>query len=521
MSGRGAVLVGGGILFSRLAGLVRQKALSYFLGLSDEYDALSAAFRIPNLLQNLLGEGALSASFIPAYCHLMGEERKREAERLAGAILSLLAVSVSLVVLLGVLAAPWLTDVLTAGFSAEKRELTVTLTRILFPGAGVMVLSAWCLGVLNSHGRFFLSYAAPVVWNLIIVVTVLYRGPNASSSDLAVITAWASVVGSIAMVALQWPVVRAVGGAVGPRFWRGVTGVGAVVRNFVPTLVSRGAMQISSFIDLSIAAFLPTGAVAAIYNAQVLHTLPVSMFGMAVSASELPEMARERGDPASVARALRVRLDAATQRVAYYVVPSAVAFVTIGGVLAAAIFQGGAFTSTDTRYVWLILAGGALGLLAGTLGRLYASAFYALGDTVTPLRFGLVRVALTATVGVFAALKLPALLGLPPAMGAVGLTLSAATASHVEFLLLRRGLCRRLGSFALPMVEFTKLWIAALLAAVPATAVRLLGAEWPAVALALVVVPVFGLTYLALTFGVHIPEAAVIVGRLRRPRTGR
>lgn len=518
MSARGAYLVGAGIFLSRIAGLVRQKVIAYYLGLEDEADAFAAAFRIPNFLQNLLGEGALSASFIPAYARLDADGRPEEARRLAGAILALLAVVVSAVVLVGILVAPGLTALLAGGFSPAKQELTTRLVRILFPGAGIMVLSAWCLGVLNSHGRFFLSYAAPVAWNVVVIAALLVGGPVLDRPELVTTTAWASVAGSLAMVLVQWPAVRAVGGPIMLRAWRGVAEVGTVVRRFLPNLVSRGATQISAFIDLAIAAWLPQGAVMAIANAQVLHTLPVSLFGMAVSAAELPEMARQRGDPEAVASALRVRLDASTQRVAYYIVPSAVAFMAFGGVLASAIFQGGAFSAADARYVWLILAGGALGLLAGTLGRLYASAFYALGDTVTPLRCGLVRVGLTAVLGVVGALAVPRWLGVPAAWGAAGLTLAAATAAHAEFLLLRRGLCRRLGRFALPLLEVARLWLAALAAMVPALLLATLGAGWHPWLLAGTVVPLFGACYLAVTFRGHVPEAAVIVGRLLRRR---
>jgi putative peptidoglycan lipid II flippase len=283
-------------------------------------------------------------------------------------------------------------------------------------------------------------------------------------------------------------------------------------------LVSRGAAQIAAFIDLALAGFLPGGAVAAITNAQVLYTLPVSLFGMAVSAAELPEMSRTRGDAATVAGALRTRLDAATQRLAFYIVPSAMAFLAIGGVLAAAVYQGGAFTAADSRYVWLILAGSAVGLLASTLGRLYSSAFYALSDTTTPLRCGLVRIALTATLGAFGALVAPGLLGLPPGYGAAGITLAAGVAGWTEFALLRRALCRRLGRFALPRQELLKLWGAALVAGGVGTGARMVAESLALRPLlqALVVVPMFGVTYLALAWWLDVPEAAVIADRLRR-----
>ena len=161
---------------SRLAGLIRSRVFSHYFGLGMEADAFSAAFRIPNLLQNLFGEGALSASLIPVYASLLARQEKREADRVAGAIASLLALVVSGIVLAGVLATPVLITLIAPGFTDAKRELTIQIVRVLFPGAGLLVLSAWCLGILNSHHRFFLSYAAPVMWNAAMIATLLLIG---------------------------------------------------------------------------------------------------------------------------------------------------------------------------------------------------------------------------------------------------------------------------------------------------------------------------------------------------------
>ena len=153
-----AVLVGSGILLSRIAGLVRQKVFAHYFSTSLAADAFNAAVRIPNLLQNLFGEGVLSASFIPEYVGLLSQKREEEANRLAGAVLSALALIASLTVVAGVLLAPALVGLIAPGFTGERRELTVQLTRILFPGMGILVFAAWCLGILNSHRKFFISY---------------------------------------------------------------------------------------------------------------------------------------------------------------------------------------------------------------------------------------------------------------------------------------------------------------------------------------------------------------------------
>ncbi len=527
MSRRGSSLVAAGILFSRITGLVRQRVIAFYLGQGPAADILNAAFRIPNFLQNLFGEGALSASFIPSYSRLLGQGREKDARRLASAVLSLLALLIAIVVLLGEIATPLLVALLVPKWHGAQRDATIALVRILFPGAGLLVISAWCLGVLNSHRRFLLSYASPVVWNVAIILAVFLFARRSDQDHFIMVAAWGSLAGSFLQVAVQWPVVRAVGGQVGLASWRGVAEVRTVVAAFVPNMVSRGANQISAFIDLSLASFLPAGAVAAMANAQVLYTLPVSLFGMAISAAELPEMSREQGDSDTVAKALRIRLGAATQRLAFYIVPSAVGFLVLGGVIAGAIFQTGAFKHGDSNFVWIILGGSSIGLLASTLGRLYASTFYALHDTTTPLRCGIVRVALTGLLGVVAALFLPDLLGIDHKWGAAGLTASAGIAGWVEFVLLRRGLCRRLGQFALPTRELAKLWLAAGIAALAGTGVRLGLADMQArpLLLALVVLPVHIILYCSMTSWWNIPEAAVLTERgrllvrrvLRRP----
>src|SRR5262249_34731295 len=156
-------------------------------------------FRIPNFLSNLFGEGALSGSFIPVYAALVARGEREEADRVAGAILSLLALVVSAIVLVGVLATPLFIDLIAPGFSGDKRELTIRIVRVLFPGMGLMVVSAWALGVLNSHHKFLISYSAPVVWNVAMIVTLAIFGGRTELPRLAVIVAWGSVAGNVLM----------------------------------------------------------------------------------------------------------------------------------------------------------------------------------------------------------------------------------------------------------------------------------------------------------------------------------
>jgi putative peptidoglycan lipid II flippase len=512
-------MVAAGILLSRIAGLVRNRVFAHYFGTSDAADAFNAAFRIPNFLQNLFGEGVLSASFIPVYAGLRARGREEEARTAAGVVGALLGLAVSVLVLAGVLLTPWLIDLIAPGFEGEKREATIRLVRILFPGAGLLVLSAWCLGILNSHGRFFLSYAAPVIWNLTIIVTLVWLGGRYADYPLAEMAAWASVGGSLLQFGIQIPAVLRLRGATGPATLRAGPAVRTILTNFWPVFVGRGVVQISAYVDTLISSLLPTGAVAGVSYAQVLYTLPVSLFGMSVSAAELPAMAGATGDEGARAAELRARLTAGLRQIAFFVVPSAVVFLALGDVVTSALYQTGEFTRDMALYVWAILAGAAVGLLPSTLGRLYASTYYALHDTRTPLRFALLRVGTSLLLGYLFAVKLPPLLGLELRWGAAGLTLASGLAAWLEYSLLKWRLRDRIGATAIPLGYLASVVGAAALGAAAAWAVRaVLPMQRPLIG-AIFLLGTFGLVYLGVTAAAGLPEARRVTGRMRHRRS--
>src|SRR6185437_12846260 len=181
-----------GILATRLTGLARERAIAYFFGNSAVAGAFRAAFRIPNLLSNLFGEGVLSAAFVTVYAKLRAKGENQEAEHLAAAVFGVLACLCSILVLIGIAATPLLVDAIAPGFQGSVRTLTIHLVRILFPGAGALVMSAWCLGVLNSHRRFLLSYSAPIAMNATMIAALVLLGSHSSSQRLVIYLAWAS-----------------------------------------------------------------------------------------------------------------------------------------------------------------------------------------------------------------------------------------------------------------------------------------------------------------------------------------
>ena len=442
---------------------------------------------------------------IPIHAGLRARGEHEAAARAARVFFALLTFVVALIVLAGMVAAPWIIPILAPGFSGEKRELTVRLVRILFPGAGLLVASAWCLAVLNSHRKFFLSYTAPVAWNAAMIGCLVFFGRR-HEHDLEIIAiylAWASVVGSFLQFAVQAPIAFSLSRHDGRM--RLTDPVRQAVRNFFPVLISRGAVQLTAYIDQWIASWLPTGAVAALGNAQLLYTLPVSVFGVSISASELPAMSADAArEPGFLA--LRARIDAGLRRLAFFVVPSAMAFFALGDVIAAALLQRGRFTAEDTLYVWGILAGSSIGLLATTMARLYSMAHYAVGDTKRPLRITLVRLVCSTTLGYAVALGLPPRLGIDPLWGAAGLTASSGLVGWLEFALLRASMNTRIGQTGLLMGYSARLWAAAAAAAAVAFGVKLLvPPTLDPLLRAAAILPVFGGVYIGAASAFRIP----------------
>ncbi|MEX2659207.1 MAG: murein biosynthesis integral membrane protein MurJ [Acidimicrobiales bacterium] len=548
---RAAALVGGGILLSRLAGLARERALSNYLGVGPAVDAFRAAVRIPNVLQNLLGEGVLSASFIPVYSRSLAEGDEEEAGRIAGAVAGLLAALAGTLVVIGVVFARPLTKVLAPGFTGERFELTVTLTRILTPGIGLLVLSAWCLGVLNSHRRFFLSYVAPVLWNVAQIVVLVALGlRGVEGGGLAKGLAWGAFVGGALQLGVQLPVVASLVRPLRLSLRTDLPGVRDVLRRFGPVVAGRGVVQLSAYVDLLLASLLAVGAVSALGYAQVFYLLPVSLFGMSVAAAELPELSRAAAAPelpgsgGTAVAVLADRLDRGLARIAFFVVGTSVAYLVLGDLVVGALLQTGEFRADDARLVWYTLGAFTLGLLATTASRLVQNALYALGDTKGPAAIAGLRVGVAAAVGGILMFQLdrvglvgPGLDGLlllerlpapvaplPVAertdgalrLGAVGLAAASGMAAWLELALLRRRLARAGASIHLGGGTLGRLLVAATVAAGLGALLRPVATDLPPV-LGLVVAGVpAGIAYVFVCQVLAVSEATSLLGEVRR-----
>ena len=275
-----------GIALSRSLGFLREMVLAYFFGAGPHADVFRTALRGPNLLQNLLGEQTLSASFIPVYSKLLARGKQEEAGRFAGAVFGLLLALAGGLSLLGVVLAEPIVSLLAPGYlgdaarvaagdlSVDRYSLAVRAVRIIFPMTAILVLSAWSLGILNSHRRFFISYMAPALWTAAIIGTLLVAAGNltdftwgaagsgidsAGQSKLVIAACIGALIGGVLQFAIQLPwVVRLLKGFK-LSFSTRVKGVGEAIQAFAPLLAGRGAVQISGYLDFFLASFLAAG----------------------------------------------------------------------------------------------------------------------------------------------------------------------------------------------------------------------------------------------------------------------
>ena len=531
------------MLASRVLGLVREAAIASLAGAGALADVVSAAFRAPNALQNLLGDQALSASFIPVYSRLVGEGRRREAGALAGAIFGLLLAVMAALSLLGVLLAPWLVRLFFPGFAGDaeavaageavvdRLSLTTSAVRVTFPMVAAITLSAWCLAILNSHRRFLLPYIAPCFWNASVIAVVLFVAARVTDGGadrveaLVLAACWGGLLGGLLQFLVQLPSVLRATGGLRPSLSLRAPGVRKTLVRLWPTMAGRGAGQVGAYVDNLLASLLAEGAVGVLGWGQRLYLLPISLFGVSVAAAELPELARLDGDEEERSKAAAHRAERAAAAMSFLVSPTLVGYLALGVGIVGAIYRRGAFDLGDNWLVYLVLAAYSLGLLASSASRLLQSVFFSFGDTASPARIVLMRLVIAAGLGAglmtildrvsVADVRLPGWLG--PAvteapdglrLGAVGLALGSAVGSWLELALLLRGLRRRSASVR-PWRAWGRHLPLAMLCLAPWAATQTLMPGPPWIAGVLPVVG-FAFTYLAAAHALKVPEARAL-----------
>lgn len=427
-----------GIATSRLFGLVREQVVAYYFGRAAAYSAFVAAYKVPNLVRVLLGEGNLSASLIPVLARAMRSGDPEAARLVARRVLGLLLLVVLVVTLAGMALAKPLSWVVAPGFDPALRLLVERLIVLLFPTVALLVVGAWCMGVLHAHGRFFWPNFAPVFWS-VASAGALVAFVGRTELEPVYVLAWGVVVGSLLQALVELAATHGTLGTLLPAAGWKDPAVRRVVALFVPMLLGTGVAQLSSLVDVQIATFLGDASVATLAYAQRIYTLPLSLFGVAVAQVALPTLAHEAAAPEAAAgpppEALRDELSRSWQRMAFLILPSTVGLVAFGRPAVSLLFERGRFAAADTAAVTWVLAAYAAGLLAYASARLLATAFYAFHDTRTPVRIGVVSLGVNVVLGI----TLARMLGTP------GIALATALAAVLGAILLARALRRRMG----------------------------------------------------------------------------
>ncbi len=498
--GRHAARVAAGILVTRVLGYVRERVFAHYFGNGAAADSFRAALRIPNALRNLLGEGTLSASFIPVYAGL-NEKNKEAARALAGAVLGLLVLASAVLALIGIAFAPAITALVAQGFDAPRRELTTVLVRILFPMTGLMVVSAWCLGILNTHRRFFLPYAAPALWNIAGIAAMVgaaawLKGEGLYGLSLAL--AWGTVAGSMLQIAIQLPTCWRLLRGIPLRVSVAPEGVRQVITAWLPLVVGAGVAQLSGLVDTFLGSYTGEGGLASLGYAQLVQVLPISLFGVAVTAVALPDLARDAISETPNAQ-LRARIATGFRRIAYFVLPSAFAFAAFGPQIVGALFQTGRFDADDTVLVGGVLAAYGIGLLGGSTVKLFASGFYAMRDTRTPVRIAIVSLVISGFLSWFFMRR----------FGPAGIALGSSIGITLSTVLHLYDLDRRIGTI-LQRSDWRIVGLvvaAALIATLLGVGMSQVAAGWRPVPRGIAVLGIFGVAYGALTLAFRHPDA--------------
>lgn len=513
--GRHAAQVAAGILVTRVLGYVRERVTAHFLGNGAIADAFRIALRIPNAIRNLLGEGTLSASFIPAYAALSEREDKSAARALAGAVAGLLLLSSGILALLGVVFAPQLTTLLAPGLGPGTRAVAVTLMRLLFPMSGLMVCSAWCLGILNSHRRFFLPYAAPAMWNIAGIVALVVAATSLVSPSLpvdvqvyrlALALAWGTIAGSVLQVAIQVPACWHLLGGIAIRFSTAPEGVRQVLVAWAPLVLGAGVAQLSSLVDTFLGSLAGSGGVSSLAYAQLIQVLPVSLFGTSVAAVSLPDLSRAAVTP-TPNDPLRARIATGFRRITFFVLPSSVAFAALGPLIVGALFQTGRFGDSDTQIVGGVLAAYGVGLLGQSTVKLFASGFYALHDTRTPVKIASFSLLVSGCLAYF----------FMRWYGPAGIAFGSSVGATLNVVLHLRDLDTRIGRVlgGPDWRAFATSVIASLLAGAAGVGAEHLGAALGPIPKALGALGIFGVSYAVLTLSLKHPDAARLWKSLR------
>ena len=442
---RNAGIIGLAVMASRVLGLVRDQVFAAFFGAGLQFDAFITAFRIPNLLRDLLAEGALSSAFVTTFTQTLSGKGKGEALRLSNRVATLIILSITTISIVAWIYAPAIVRLLAPGFFdvPGKAELTVELTRIMIPFLLLIALAAQAMGMLNAFNIFGLPALASAFFNLGSIIGGLLLGfslgPMIGLSPIAGM-AYGTLIGGFLQLAVQWPSLRRCGIRYSPDLNVSDRGVRQILRLMGPAVIGTAAVQINVFVNTNFASAIIDPATGAVVNGPVswlsyafrFMQFPIGVFGVAIATAALPSLSRSTANPDNIE--FRQTLAHSLALVFLLCIPSAVGLVVLGRPIVALIFEHGKFTSFDTVQTANALAAYSLGLAGYAAVKVLSPAFYALNDARTPMLVSLGSIAVNYAMNTL----------LVDRFGHVGLAFSTSAVALVNFLLLALLMRRRI-----------------------------------------------------------------------------
>ena len=431
---KSTAVTGGMTLLSRISGLVRDIFFAGLIGAGTGVaaDAFYVAFRIPNFLRRIFGEGAFSQSFVPVFAEYKTNYSADEARAFIDHMAGVLGTILFVITLVGVIAAPILVTILAPGFldDPHKYGLTVQMLRITFPYLFFISLVAMAAGVLNTYGRFGTAAFTPVLLNLTLIGAAAWLAPRMEEPVMAL--AWGVFIAGVVQLLFQIPFLRGLRMLPRPRLRlrERHQGVSRVFKLMVPAIFGVSVAQINMLVNTLLASFLITGSVSWLYYSDRLMEFPLGVFGIALATVILPSLARRHASNSH--QDFSHLLDWSLRWVFLIAMPATVALIILSGPLLATFFYFGAFTALDVHMSANALMAFSFGLLGFILIKVLAPGFYARQDTKTPMRIG------AMSMGVNIVLSLLLVIPLKHVGLALAISLAAFVNAGVLFLMLRR-----------------------------------------------------------------------------------
>jgi putative peptidoglycan lipid II flippase len=457
---------------SRVLGVVREQVLAALFGAGNAMDAYNVAFRIPNLVRDLFAEGAMSSAFVPTFTRSLTTSGKATAWTLGNNIINALIVITGIIVLLGIVFASPIVTAFAGDYAGVpgKLDLTILLTRIMLPFLIFVALAAAVMGMLNSLHQFFIPALSPAMFNVATIVCALGLVPLMPAVGLPPIAAIAigTLVGGVAQLALQWPLLRRQGFAYRPLLnWRD-EGLRRVLTLMGPGTLGLAATQVNVFVNTVLATGEGTGAVSFLNYAFRLMYLPIGLFGVSIGTATLPAVSRHAAqqDHAAVRRTIA---DSMTLMMLLNV-PATIGLMVLATPIVRVIFERGAFTPDATIATAAALRFYAVGLLGYSVVRIASPTFYAIGQNRTPVKVSVVTVIVNAALNIW----------LVRVMGFRGLALGTSIAALFNAMLLMILLRRHLKGIEAPRIlaSFMKILIASVAMGAAAVGVDMALQTW-------------------------------------------